>query len=135
MSIQPVGKISFKANVKINRGEIGELVSAATSAIPGTASGIASTGSIGASSVAGTASQIAGSTFDVLGTAFSAKASGVNSSGIVPSAVNSASPYLTPGTVASSNNHPSVMGTIMSVIANFFHGTNVNVKKQVKRPN
>ena len=135
MRIQHINNVSYKANVKINRGELDNLITATATIAPVATSSVASSGGAAASTVLGTASQVAGTTFDVLGTAFSAKASGINSSGIVPSAMNLAGPHLTGETIASSNNHPSIMGSIMSTIADFFHAPSaIASNNKVKRP-
>lgn len=60
-------------------------------------------------------------TSDVLATAFWAQASGVDSFGIVPSAIAKSAPYLTPQTVASTQANPSTAGSIFSTIGGWLH--------------
>lgn len=122
---------SFKArvrmsNVQNNSKTIAEGISALSS-------GTSTIGSTAAGTVGTTVSHSIGSAANVVGSAFSAKASGVDSFGIVPSVIESASPHVTPATVASAKAHPSVMGSIFSTIGDFFHSLGkVNVK--VKDP-
>lgn len=126
-SIQP--NMGFRARVKLKdvnelAAAVGPVASSGSSALGSTASGIVGT----------TASHAAGSALNTVGSAFSAHASGVNSSGIVPSVIESATPYVTPATIASSKANPSTMGTIFSTIGDFFHSLG-KVKIRIKDPN
>lgn len=59
--------------------------------------------------------------FDVVGTAYCAKAAGIDSFGIVPSAAAKSASVLTPKTLASSAENPSVAGSIFSGLGAFIH--------------
>ncbi len=59
--------------------------------------------------------------FDVVGTAYSAKAVGVDSFGIVPSAAAKTASVATPKTMASSAEHPAIAGSIFSGLGAFIH--------------
>ncbi|MBD5403262.1 hypothetical protein HDR58_10780 [bacterium] len=123
---------SFTARVKIN--DIKNIATDSAIISPYLSSGSSGVASTAAGSLGTTASKLVGSASDVLGTAFSAKASGMDSSGIVPSAIDAVTPYVTPKTIASANNHPSVMGSIFSTIGNFFSNICKVTKKDVKDP-
>ena len=119
--------INFGARVRLN-GSVMKNIPLATGGLSsGAATAGAGTVSIGAASVVNTA----GSAANTVGSAFSAKASGINSSGIVPAVVESATPYATPATIASSKAHPSLMGTFFSAVGQFFNSL---VKVHVKNP-
>ncbi len=59
--------------------------------------------------------------FDVLGTAFSADAVGIDSFGIVPSAMAKITPYVTPASAESSAQHPAILGTMFSGLGAWLH--------------
>ncbi len=122
---------SFKARVRItNVKNDSKTIAEGMCAL---SSGTSTIGSTAAGTVGTTVSHSLGSAANVVGSAFSAKASGVDSFGIVPSVIEAASPHVTPATVASAEAHPSTMGSIFSAIGNFFHSLGkVNVK--VKDP-
>lgn len=130
MSIQPVNNTSFRARVKMKKLSpvYRDLLTPEVSIGSSTLGSATSTGS-GFSAV-----HTIGTTSDVAATAFSAQASGINSSGIVPAIMQSAAPELTPATVATVNNHPSVIGTFFSSVGNFFHNMG-KVKINAKTPN
>jgi len=134
---------AFKARVKLmdaDKTVEGILASAIASTgstgstgstVIGAASGIAST-----TSAASTASNLLGSGAGIIGSAFSAKAIGLNSSGIVPVVINAAAPYATPATIASANAHPAIMGSLFSGVGALFHklGGFVKGSAKVKMP-
>ena len=69
----------------------------------------------------GFATQTAGVTSDVVGSAYMLKASGVDSFGIAPSAMEKSAPYLTPETMLSTNQNPETAGSIFSTIGAYIH--------------
>ena len=81
------------------------------------------TGGASAISTALTGSNVTASSSDVLGTAFSLHASGINSSGIVPSFLKSAanSSLIPTTSVNASAAHPSIVGSFFSTIGGWFH--------------
>ena len=130
MRIQSVNNSSFTSKVRINKN----IVNGAMDLTTVTSTGMISTGGLTASGLGTTASHVVGSASNVIGSAFVSKASGLNSSGIVPAAMQSAAPHVTPATVASSHNHPSTMGLLMSTIGDIFHSFG-KVQVNVKKPN
>ncbi len=132
MNIQP--NIAFTAKIKIS--ELKQLSKEAVQLSPFSTTGSCAVGSTSAGTLGTTASNVAGSASDVLGTAFSAKASGIDSFGIVPSSLDAVAPYVTPKTIISANNNPSTMGSLFSTIGSFLHdlGKSVTVTKKVKDP-
>ena len=77
------------------------------------------------------AGKTVGMASEVASTAFVSKAAGVNSSGIVPAIIETATPHVTPATIAASNNHPSAVGAFFSTVGQFFDklsSTKVNIK-------
>ena len=56
-----------------------------------------------------------------IGTAFSAKASGIDMSGIVPSVIAKITPSAAPETAATSIEHPEVAGSIFSTIGEWLN--------------
>ncbi|MBE7713208.1 MAG: hypothetical protein E7Z87_05645 [Cyanobacteria bacterium SIG26] len=98
------------------------------------ASRLSTTNSISSaiSSASTTSSAATGS--DVLGTAFSLNASGINSSGIVPSYLNSAanSSLMPASLVNGSQAHPSIAGSIFSTLGNWF--STASIKSKIKDP-
>ena len=124
MSIQ-MNNISFRARVRMR--DVKEFSNAMAEATPGLSTGSCITGGLGSSSIGTTASHAAGSAANVVGSAFSAKASGIDSFGIVPSVMES------PATIASSEAHPSLIGSLFSTIGDFFHSLG-RVKVNVKDP-
>ncbi len=121
---------TFTAKIKINNINLKNLSANSTTYSPHIILGSSGVGS----SMSGTASGLAGSTADVIGTAFSSKASGINSSGIVPSVLDSAAPYATPETIISANNHPSTIGSIFSTIGSDLKNMLKSSEKSVKDP-
>lgn len=79
--------------------------------------GSSSSSAISGSSVINTAA----TTSDVVASAFFAKASGVDSYGIVPSTMAKISPYATPATMASSAQHPETAGSVFSGLGAWLH--------------
>ena len=124
MNIQS-SNINFGTRVKMRQvKEISKLT-------PGASLGSTILGSSSAGTVGSSMSQTVGSGSNVIGTAFSSKASAINSSGIVPSVIEAVTPHATPATVASSQNHPSFIGSLFSTIGDLFHGfgrININTK-------
>ncbi len=110
---------AFTARIKMS--EIKGIAKEAAELSPFSTTGSCAVGSTTVGTVGSTASQVAGSAADVLGTAFSAKASGIDSFGIVPDFLNSAAPYVTPKTIVSANNHPSIMGSFFSTVGDLLH--------------
>ena len=131
MSIQMNNNITFRARVKIR--DVKEFSTAMVEATPGLSAGSCITGGLGSSTIGTTASHAAGSASNIVGSAFSAKASGIDSFGIVPSVMESAAGHATPATIASAEGHPSLMGTLFSTIGDFFHSLG-RVKVNVKDP-
>lgn len=131
MNVQPQNNYAFKARVKMK--EVKELAESLSTVSTGTAAASSGIGAVSTGAMSTTLSNVAGSAANVVGTAFSAKASGINSSGIVPSVMEVVAPHVTPATVASSQAHPSFMGSLFSTIGDFFHGFG-NVKNKVKDP-
>ncbi len=123
---------AFTARIKMS--ELKQISKEAAQLSPFSTTGSCALGSTTAGTVGTTASQVAGSAADVLGTAFSAKASGIDSFGIVPDFLNSTAPYVTPKTIVSANNHPSIMGSFFSTVGNFFHELSKVKVKNVKDP-
>ena len=120
------GRVNINSLRRISASEAGTLTgkSSALGSLAGTVTSAVS----GASAT----STIAGGS-EVIGTAFASKATGVNSSGIVPSIMGSATPHLTPASAVSTNNHPSTIGSLFSTIGAYF--SNVKVKlNNVKYP-
>ena len=130
MNIQPINNQTFTARVKIQdfRNGLKQVTKEAAELSP--ASSTASTGLSTLASATGgsTTSTAIGAGSDIIGSAFVSKATGVNSSGIVPSILGSA----TPETVVAANNHPSIIGSIFSTIGSIFQRANLNVN--VKKP-
>lgn len=131
MEIQPV---SFGARIKMNDiKDITKNIAVASEKAQLNA-GFATSGSSGlGSSTVGTlgttATNSIASGSDILGTAFSAHASGIDSFGIAPSVVEAITPHVTPATIASSNNHPSTIGSLFSTIGGYLSSlTKVNIK-------
>ena len=63
----------------------------------------------------------AGTVFDVLGSAFISKGAGIDSFGIVPSAIAKTAPHTTFEAVESSQANPSLIGSLFSTIGGFLH--------------
>lgn len=131
MSIQMNNNVSFRARVRMR--DVKEFSNAMAEATPGLSTGSCITGGLGSSSIGTTASHAAGSAANIVGSAFSAKASGIDSFGIVPSVMESAAGHATPATIASSEAHPSLIGSLFSTIGDFFHSLG-RVKVNVKDP-
>lgn len=88
-------------------------------------------GSIGSAMSAGASTNIGASGSDVIASAFSAKASGLESSGIVPSVMDTLASCATPATLTSVNQHPSLMSSFFASIGSYLHNIskeNVNIK-------
>ncbi len=125
MIVQSINNVSFGALIKIKDPETAmkqaaasfnqmpvELRASAGSGVS-TLSGSISTG------VPLTNSAATGS--DVVGSAFILKHSGVDSFGIVPSAMNKSASVLTPETIVASGEHPAIAGSIFSTIGGWLH--------------
>lgn len=125
---------TFTAKIKINDINISKHTNDSAILTPYLSSGSSGVGSTMAGTLGTTASKIAGSASDIIGSAFSAKASGVDSFGIVPSVLDAVAPYATPKTIVSANNHPSVMGSIFSTIGNTIGNIVKTTEKSVKDP-
>lgn len=123
---------AFTARIKIS--EFKKFSKEALELSPFSTTGSCAVGSSSAGTLGTTASQVAGSTFDVLGTAFSAKASGIDSFGIVQSSLDAMTPYVTPKTVISANNNPSIMGSLFSTIGDTLRNIGKTAQKQLKDP-
>lgn len=136
MTIQPINNVSFGTRVRINRGELADIAELASMTTPVISGGVASSAGLTGSSAVASASNIVGLGSEVVGSAFSAKASGLGSSGIVPAVMESATPYVTPATIATSNNHPSIMGSLLSTVGNMIQSlSKPKINNTVKRPN
>lgn len=121
--------INFGARVRLKDYKTVRDTAFASDVLSGASSVTVGSGAMAATS----AIKTAGFAANTVGSAFSAKASGINSSGIVPAVVESATPYVTPATIASSEAHPSLMGSFFSSVGGFFHSlVKVNVKKPSK---
>ena len=90
-------------------------------------------GGMSATSTGLIASKASAAASEVASTAFFSEASGINSSGIVPSVIETATPHVTPATIAASQNHPSAVGSFFSTIGQFFDRIS-SVKVNVKNP-
>ncbi|MGN1152556.1 MAG: hypothetical protein ACI4S3_00870 [Candidatus Gastranaerophilaceae bacterium] len=121
--------INFGARVRLNEYKTVKNINITPSiGLPSMASsGVSGTATVTSASATKTSASAA----STIGYAFSSKASGINSSGIVPAVVESATPYATPATIASSKAHPSLMGTFFSAVGQFFNSL---VKVHVKNP-
>lgn len=120
------GKVDINRLRRMNPAQAGEFT-AKSSALGSL------TGAVSTASTAGSASSSLAGGSEVIGTAFVSKGSGINSSGIVPSVMEVATPHLTPASVISTNNHPSIIGSMFSTIGSWF--SNVSVKtKNIKNP-
>ena len=132
MEIRP---ISFSARVKMRdiKEVTGAVAKVSAEITPGVSSGSLGLGSTTVGTLGTSASNTAGTASDVLGTAFSVHATGIDSFGIVPSSIEAITPHATPATIASSNNHPSIIGSLYSTIGANFHNMG-KVKVRTKDP-
>lgn len=130
MNIQPINNQTFTARVKIQEIQtaFNKVARETKEFSPGCSTASSGLSTVSSFTTGSTASNMIGSGSDIIGSAFSSKATGVNSSGIVPSVLGSA----TPETVVSANNHPSLIGSVFSTIGSLFQRPNVNIK--VKNP-
>lgn len=132
MTIQSINQQSnqpsFQARIRLSgrRATLGDLAQ--------TPAGDPFAGSASAAGVALTASHVAGSGANVLAIASSLKSSGVDSFGIVPSAIAYAGAHgATPATIVSAEAHPSTMSSIMSSIGSFIEGL-ADIVRKTKDP-
>ena len=117
MNIQAINSCSFGARIRVNRysNELSKFLD------PQVLSGSSMFGTY-ASGVSGVLStNAAGSALDTVGSAFSAKQIGLNSSGIVPSVMDSIAPHITADTAFSAQNNPSILGTFFSSLGSYMH--------------
>ncbi len=114
-------KPSFQARVKLSPDNIAKLVKRDVSPAD-----LASLGTSSSGSVVGSATSLVGSGFDTLASAFTLRASGSNSSGIVPVFMEHAGSSLVPSVLNATNAHPSAAGSLFSSIGNAL--TNINIK-------
>lgn len=115
---------SFQARIKISPNEISDAVASAT------ASG-SMMGSSSGAALSASATTCAGSASDVLGTAFSSHASGLNSSGIVPSYMQHAASSFTPPVLEATNANPSLAGSVFTTLGRIF---GMKIKSSTKHP-
>ena len=129
-SINQYNSQTFKARIRLKN--IGEISGKLSDIANPTVASIASSGGI--ASTSSTASHVIGAGSNVLSTASALKFSGVDSFGIVPSAIGYAGAHgATPATVASANANPSIMSSIMSSIGNFIESLG-HIKIDTKDP-
>ena len=133
MKVQSVNNVSFGARVKLNQELKGCLAELSR---PEVSTGSSVLGGIGSMSSAAAGTQTLATTSDVVASGFLAKGIGSNSSGIVPSVMAKLSPIMTPASVASANQNPSIMGSIASSLGAFIHrlGGEVRIHGNKKIP-
>lgn len=129
MKIQKVDNTNFNALIRIKSPE--QLLAEANHMIKnmppeyrGLSAGASSIGM--SSSGSGLVTTVSGSNslatgFDIVGTAYCAKAVGVDSFGIVPSAAAKSASVLTPQTLVSSAENPTIAGSIFSGMGALIH--------------
>ncbi len=133
MKVQSVNNVSFGARIKLNRqlkGCLDEL------SRPELSTGSSVLGGIGSMSSAASGTQTLATASDVVASGFIAKGIGSNSSGIVPSVMAKISPIMTPASVASANQNPSIVGSIASSLGAFIHrlGGEIRINNNKKIP-
>lgn len=129
MKVQKVDNTHFGALIRIKSPEelfaqANQMLNNISPEYRGLMAGTSSTASSSAGSgliTTGSASNSLATGFDVVGTAYCAKAAGIDSFGIVPSAAAKSASVLTPKTLASSAENPSVAGSIFSGLGAFIH--------------
>jgi len=119
MKVQSVNNVSFGARIKIGKELKGCM--AEFSQRPELSTGSSVLGGIGSLFAGASSTQTVATASDVAASAFLSKGIGVNSSGIAPSVMAKLSPIMTPASVASANENPSIIGSIASSIGAFMH--------------
>ena len=133
MKVQSVNNVSFEARIRLNKELQGCLAELSR---PEISTGSSLLGGLGSMSSAAAGTQTLATASDVVASGFLAKGIGINSSGIVPSVMAKISPIMTPASVASANQNPSIMGSIASSLGAFVHrlGGEVRINNTKKIP-
>ena len=138
MMIQNINGVSFGALIKIKDPETYMKQAAASfNQLPvelKASSGSGMTTLSGSISTGVPLSNTAATGSDVVGSAFMLKHSGVDSFGIVPSAMDKSASVLTPETIVASGEHPSTAGSIFSTIGGWVHSHAKLFETQKKIP-